>query len=75
MAVSENGSDQQLEYGKDVHCRLPSSTFYSNGSCRCCGRTWERNITNQRFADGIHALAEEERKLKALVESLNLHKV
>ena len=35
-----------------------------------------RNITNLRFADDIGALAEEERKLEALVESLKkLHKV
>ena len=30
-----------------------------------------RNITNLRFADDIDALAEEEQKLEALVESLN----
>ena len=30
-----------------------------------------RNITNLRFADDIHALAEEEQKLGALVESLD----
>ena len=30
-----------------------------------------RNITNLRFADDIHALAEEEQELEALVESLD----
>ena len=30
-----------------------------------------RNITNLRFADDIHALAEEEQKLEVLVESFD----
>ena len=72
MAAWENGSEQQLEQGKDGFCHPPSSTFFSNGSCHdekvsigC------RNITNLRLADDIDALAEEQQELEALVDSLD----
>ena len=35
------------------------------------GSICDRNITNLRFADDIAALAEEEKELEALVESLD----
>ena len=77
MAAQENGSEQQLESGKDVSFHPPASKFFPkdysdtleehDGKVSIGGRT----ITDLRFADDIDALAEEEQELEALVESLD----
>ena len=78
MAAQGNGSEQQLESGKDVFFHPPSSTFFLE---RIMSDALEKHvgkvsigggiITDLRFADGIDALAEEEQELEAQVESLN----
>ena len=78
MAAQENGSEQQLELGKDVFFHPPSSTFFLEkimsdalevhvGKVSIGGRI----IPNLRFADDIGALAEEKQELEALFESLD----
>ena len=76
MATQENGSEQQLESGKDVFFHPPSSKFLKrimfdaleelDGKVSIGGRT----ITNLRFADDIDALPEEEQELYPYVDSL-----
>ena len=68
MAAQENGSEQQLEIGKDVFFfppffpptifleRIVSDTLEEHDEKVSMGG---RTITNLRFADGIDALAEE----------------
>ena len=69
MAAQENGSEQQLELGKDVSFHPPSSSFFSKGLCLMLWKNiiYSRNITSLQFADGLDALAEEEQELEALV--------
>ena len=77
MAAQENGSEQQLESGKDVFFHPPSSRSFerimSDALELHVGKVsiGRRTITNLRFADDIDALAEEEQELEALVESLD----
>ena len=78
MAAQENGSEEQLESGKDVFFHPPSSTFFLERSMSNALEVHDgmvgigrRTITNLRFADDIDALAEEERELEALIESLD----
>ena len=74
MAGQKNDSEQQFESGKDVFFHPPSSTIFlegvmsdaleeRDGKVSIGGRT----ITNQRLADDIDVLAEEEQELEALV--------
>ena len=71
MAAQENESEQQFESGKDVfshpHPLLCHALEEHDGKVSIGGRT----ITNLRFADDIDALAQEERELEDLVESLD----
>ena len=41
MAAQKNGSEQQLELGKDVFCHPPSSTFFSK---ELCLMLWENKM-------------------------------
>ena len=77
MAAQENGSEQQLESGNDVFFHTLFSTFFSKGLCLML---WKNMMERLAFAmilyqsaisDDIDALAEEEQKLEALVESLD----
>ena len=72
MAAQENGSEQQLESGKDVFNifleRIMSDALKVHDGKVSIG---VRTITNLRFADDIDALAEEEQELEALAESLD----
>ena len=78
MAAKENGSEQQLESGKDVFFhptlfiifleRITSDALEEyDGKIRIGGRI----ITDLRFADDTDALAEVEREIEALAESLD----
>ena len=69
MAAQENGSEQQLESGKDVFFHpfnffleriMPDALEEHGRKVSIDGKT----ITNLRFADDIDALAEEELKQK-----------
>ena len=74
MATQENGSEQQLESGKDVFFHPPSSTYFPKGLCLMLWKNMMdkvsisgRTITNLQFADNIYALAEEKQELVALL--------
>ena len=80
MAAWENGSGQS-EYGKDVFCLPPSSTFFiekiidaheeHNRKVSISSKSTCTCIINLQFADDIDAVAEEEQGQEALVESLS----
>ena len=77
MAAQENGSEQQLELGKDAFSHPPSFNIFlerimSDDLEEHDGKIsiGSRSITNLRSADEIDAVAEEEQELETLVERL-----
>ena len=80
MAVWENGSEQQLEQGKDAFCHPPFQHFLvwimsdaievHDRKVSIGGRN-TTNLRNLRNADDIDVLAEEEQEQETLVESLD----
>ena len=77
-AAQENGSEQQLESGKDVFFHPPLSTFFSKGLCLMFWKNMTERLTKAEepipicgFPMTLMLLLKEEQELQPLVESLD----